>query len=105
MFEWINMGSKIVNMVEVCCGVFVGLFMDFIIEFLVFLKFVVFVFVFKKDLDECEYEEFVVCFFVYSDGLEGYKDCFLEFIFNYVKKMNVEVVNDLVLIDCYCVWF
>ncbi|MDN7465996.1 DUF262 domain-containing protein [Burkholderia gladioli] len=94
MFERINTGSKIANMAEVRRGALAGPFMDLIIELSVLPKFVALAPVSKKDLDEREHEELVARFFAYSDGLEGYKDRPSEFIFNYVKKMNVEAVND-----------
>jgi hypothetical protein len=55
----------------------------------------------EKDLDEREHEEFVARFFAYSDGLEGYRDRPSEFIFNYVKKKNIEAANDPTLADRY----
>lgn len=101
MFERINTGSKIANMAEVRRGALAGPFMDLIIELSVLPKFVALAPVSKKDLDEREHEELVARFFAYSDGLEGYKDRPSEFIFNYVKKMNVEAANDSALADRY----
>ncbi|ODU42430.1 MAG: hypothetical protein ABS92_10590 [Thiobacillus sp. SCN 63-374] len=101
MFERINTGSKIANMAEVRRGALAGPFMDLIIELSVLPKFVALAPVSKKDLDEREHEELVARFFAYSDGLEGYKDRPSEFIFNYVKKMNVEATNDPALADRY----
>ncbi|HGO4164466.1 TPA: DUF262 domain-containing protein [Klebsiella pneumoniae] len=101
MFERINTGSKIANMAEVRRGALAGPFMDLIIELSVLPKFVALAPVSKKDLDEREHEELVARFFAYSDGLEGYKDRPSEFIFNYVKKMNVEAANDPALTDRY----
>jgi len=94
MFERINTGSKIANMAEVRRGALAGPFMDLIIELSVLPKFVALAPVSKKDLSEREHEELVARFFAYSDGLVGYKDRPSEFIFNYVKKMNVEAAND-----------
>ncbi|MGC8491108.1 MAG: DUF262 domain-containing protein [Syntrophobacteraceae bacterium] len=101
MFERINTGSKIANMAEVRRGALAGPFMDLIIELSALPKFVDLAPVSKKDLDEREHEELVARFFAYSDGLEEYKDRPSEFIFNYVKKMNVEAANDPALADRY----
>lgn len=105
MFERINTGSKIANMAEVRRGALAGVFMDLIIELSTLPKFVALAPVSKKDLDEREHEELVARFFAYSDGLEGYKDRPSEFIFNYVKKMNTEAVNDPALTDRYSARF
>jgi len=101
MFERINTGSKIANMAEVRRGALAGPFMDVIIELSMLPTFVALAPVSKKDLSEREHEELVARFFAYSDGLEGYKDRPSEFIFNYVKKMNVEAANDPALADRY----
>lgn len=101
MFERINTGSKIANMAEVRRGALAGPFMELIIDLSTLPKFVSLAPVSKKNLDEREHEELVARFFAYSDGLEGYKDRPSEFIFNYVKKMNVEAANDPALADQY----
>ncbi len=101
MFERINTGSKIANMAEVRRGALAGPFMDLIIELAALPGFIALAPVSKKDLDEREHEELVARFFAYSSGLEGYKDRPSEFIFNYVKKMNSEAVNDPALTDRY----
>ena len=101
MFERINTGSKIANMAEVRRGALAGLFMDMVIELAILPDFMSVAPVSKKASDEREHEELVVRFFAYSDGLEGYKDRPSEFIFNYVKKMNVRVAGDVALIDQY----
>ena len=101
MFERINTGSKIANMAEVRRGALAGPFMDLIIELAVLPKFVALAPVSKTALDEREHEELVARFFAYSDGLEGYKDRPSEFIFNYVKRMNAVVNNDLALVAQY----
>lgn len=105
MFERINTGSKIANMAEVRRGALAGPFMDLIIKLSVLPKFVALAPVSKKDLDEREHEELVARFFAYSDGLDGYKDRPSEFIFNYVKKMNIEAANDPALAERYRVRF
>ncbi len=105
MFERINTGSKIANMAEVRRGALAGPFMDLIIELSALPKFVALAPVSKKNLDERGHEELVARFFAYSDGLEGYKDRPSEFIFNYVKKMNVEVANNPTLANHYRVRF
>lgn len=105
MFERINTGSKIANMAEVRRGALAGPFMDLIIQLAALPKFVAQAPVSKTALDEREHEELVARFFAYSDGLEDYKDRPSEFIFNYVKKMNSEIVNDPTLVDRYRVRF
>lgn len=101
MFERINTGSKIANMAEVRRGALAGPFMSLIIELSVEPKFVSLAPVSKTALDEREREELVARFFAYGDGLEGYKDRPSEFIFNYVKKMNVEAAADPTLVGRY----
>ncbi len=101
MFERINTGSKIANMAEVRRGALSGPFMDLIIELAGLPKFAALAPVSKKARDEREHEELVARFFAYSDGLEGYRDRPSEFIFNYVKKMNIDVGVDPALIDRY----
>lgn len=101
MFERINTGSKIANKAEVRRGALAGPFMDLIVELATAQKFEALAPVSKKELDEREREELVARFFAYSDGLSGYKDRPSEFIFNYVKQMNVRVSEDPALIDQY----
>lgn len=101
MFERINTGSKIANMAEVRRGALAGPFMDMVIMLAVSSEFVAIAPISKKALDEREHEELVARFFAYSDGLEGYKDRPSEFIFNYVKGMNIRVTGDVALIDQY----
>ena len=101
MFERINTGSKIANMAEVRRGALAGPFMDMVIKLAVSPEFVAIAPISKKALDEREHEELVARFFAYSDGLEGYKDRPSEFIFNYVKGMNIRVTGDVALIDQY----
>lgn len=101
MFERINTGSKIANMAEVRRGALAGQFMNLIIEMATLPEFVALAPVSKKDLNEREREELVARFFAYSDGLDGYKDRPSEFIFNYVKRMNVSVVENPDLISHY----
>ncbi|MCF1182334.1 DUF262 domain-containing protein [Marichromatium gracile] len=101
MFERINTGSKIANMAEVRRGALAGPFMDLIIELSMLQKFVSLAPVSKKGLNEREREELVARFFAYSDGLEDYKDRPSEFIFNYVKKMNIEAANNPELANQY----
>jgi hypothetical protein len=101
MFERINTGSKIANKAEVRRGALAGPFMDLIVELATVPKFETLAPVSKKELDEREREELVARFFAYSDGLDGYKDRPSEFIFNYVKQMNVRVAEDSALVDQY----
>ena len=101
MFERINTGSKIANMAEVRRGALTGPFMDLIIELSVMPQFIALAPVSSKDLKEREHEELVARFLAYSDGLQGYKDRPSEFIFNYVKKMNIEASADSELVDRY----
>lgn len=101
LFERINTGSKIANMAEVRRGALAGPFMNLIIELSTLPKFVDLAPVSKKDLKEREREELVARFFAYSDGLDGYKDRPSEFLFNYVKKMNIETSNNPTLAGRY----
>ena len=101
MFERINTGSKIANKAEVRRGALAGPFMDLIIELAVAPKFVALAPVSRKELDEREREELVARFLAYSDGLQGYKDRPSEFIFNYVKQMNIQATEDPTLLDQY----
>lgn len=101
MFERINTGSKIANKAEVRRGALAGPFMDLIVELAITPKFEALAPVSKKELDEREREELVTRFFAYSDGLDGYKDRPSEFIFNYVKQMNVRVAEEPALLAEY----
>lgn len=101
MFERINTGSKIANMAEVRRGALAGPFMKMVIDLAALPEFVAVASISEKAIDEREHEELVARFFAYSDGLEGYKDRPSEFIFNYVKGMNIRVTKDVALIDQY----
>jgi hypothetical protein len=101
MFERINTGSKIANKAEVRRGALTGPFMDLIVELAVVPKFEALAPVSKKEMDEREREELVARFFAYSEGLNGYKDRPSEFIFNYVKQMNVRATQDPALLGQY----
>jgi hypothetical protein len=101
MFERINTGSKIANKAEVRRGALAGPFMDLIIELAATPKLAFLAPMSKKELDEREREELATRFFAYSDGLEGYRDRPSEFIFNYVKKMNVTLGDDTSLAEGY----
>ncbi|MFM9968026.1 MAG: DUF262 domain-containing protein, partial [Burkholderiales bacterium] len=105
MFERINTGSKIANKAEVRRGALAGQFMDLIVDLAAEPKFVALAPVSKKELDEREREELVTRFFAYSDGLNGYKDRPAEFMFNYVKQMNVRVTEEPILLARYRVQF
>ncbi len=101
MFERINTGSKIANMAEVRRGALAGPFMNLVIALANDQSFTALAPVSKKGLDEREREELVARFFAYSDGLEGYRDRPSEFIFNYVKKMNVKLGAQPTLLESY----
>jgi hypothetical protein len=101
MFERINTGSKIANKAEVRRGALAGPFMDLIVDLANLPKFETLAPVSTKERDEREREELVARFFAYSDGLNGYKDRPSEFIFNYVKQMNVKVTQDSTLLEQY----
>jgi hypothetical protein len=94
MFERINTGSKLANKAEVRRGALAGPFMDLILELANKAEFTSLAPVSKKDVDEREREELVTRFFAYGDGLEGYRDRPSEFLFDYVKKMNLQVEAD-----------
>jgi hypothetical protein len=101
MFERINTGSKIANKAEVRRGALAGPFMKLVAELSQLDLFVGLAPVSKKEADEREREELVTRFFAYSDGLDGYRDRPSEFLFNYVKSMNVKIEQDADLIDQY----
>lgn len=101
LFERINTGSKIANKAEVRRGALTGPFMDLIIDLAVSEPFIALAPVSKKELDEREREELVARFFAYSDGLDGYKDRPSEFVFDYVKTMNVKLIEDPDLAERY----
>lgn len=93
MFERINTGSKIAKKAEIRRGALAGPFMDIIIDLAKRQDFVQLAPVSRAALNEREHEELVSRFFAYSDGLDGYKDRPSEFIFNYVKRMNVKILK------------
>lgn len=90
MFDRINTGSKIANKAEVRRGALIGPFMNMITELAQDPVFIRLAPASKKDEDERTREELVTRFFAYGNGLDGYKDRPAEFLFNYVKKMNIE---------------
>lgn len=99
LFERINTGSKIANKAEVRRGALAGPFMDLIIELAKSVNFSNLAPVSSKDAKEREREELVTRFFAYGNGLDGYRDRPSEFLFNYVKKMNVAVQADPALLN------
>jgi hypothetical protein len=94
LFERINTGSKIANKAEVRRGALAGPFMDLIISLANSPEFVNLAPVSSKDAKEREREELVTRYFAYSSGLEGYKDRPSEFLFKFVKKMNLAVQDE-----------
>ena len=101
MFERINTGSKIANKAEVRRGALAGPFMKLVAELSQLELFTSLAPVSKKEADEREREELVTRFFAYADGLEGYRDRPSEFLFKYVKEMNIKVEQDPELIAQY----
>lgn len=101
MFERINTGSKIANKAEVRRGALAGQFMTLVAELSQLELFMSLAPVSKKEADEREREELVTRFFAYADGLEGYRDRPSEFLFKYVKEMNIKVGQDVGLIEQY----
>lgn len=101
MFERINTSSKTANKAEVRRGALAGQFMTLIIELAQLPEFVDLAPVSRKLALEREREEFVTRFFAYGDGLDGYKDRPSEFLFDYVKRMNVAVEQDVNLLAAY----
>lgn len=92
MFERINTGSKIAEKAEVRRGALAGPFMALIIKLSSSPLFAELAPVPKRAEDKREREELVTRFFAYGDGLAGYRDRPSEFLFNYVKRMNGELV-------------
>ncbi len=90
MFERINTGSKTANTAEIRRGALAGPFMSLIIELAKNDQFIDLAPVSEKLALEREREELITRFFAYGDGFENYKDRPAEFLFNYVKKMNLE---------------
>ena len=105
LFERINTGSKIANQAEVRRGALAGPFMNLILELAVLPTFEALAPVSKKGRDEREREELVARFFAYSDGLEHYRDRPSEFIFKYVKQMNIRVTEKPDLLGKYRLQF
>lgn len=101
MFERINTSSKTANKAEVRRGALAGSFMTLIIELAQLPAFIELAPVSKKLALEREREEFVTRFFAYGDGLDGYKDRPSEFLFDYVKRMNVAAEQDTNLLQLY----
>ncbi len=94
MFERINTGSKTANKAEIRRGALAGPFMSLIIELAKNTQFVNLAPLSKKLVSEREREELVTRFFAYGDGFENYKDRPSEFLFDYVKKMNLLFEKD-----------
>lgn len=101
MFQRINTGSKIANKAEVRRGALAGPFMELVAELSEHELFASLAPVPQKAVKEREREELVTRFFAYADGLDGYQDRPSEFLFNYVKKMNIKVREDTALIERY----
>lgn len=101
MFERINTGSKTANKAEVRRGALAGQFMALIIELAKLPEFIQLAPVSKKLVLEREREELVTRFFAYGESLDGYKDRPSEFLFDYVKQMNLAFEQDHSLVDTY----
>ena len=101
MFERINTGSKIANKAEVRRGALAGPFMKLVADLSQLELFTTLAPVSKKEADEREREELITRFFAYADGLEGYRDRPSEFLFKYVKEMNIKIEQDAGLIEEY----
>lgn len=101
MFERINTGSKTANKAEVRRGALAGPFMALIIELAKFPVFIELAPVSKKLALEREREELVTRFFAYGESLDGYKDRPSEFLFDYVKQMNLAFEQDANLVETY----
>ena len=101
MFERINTSSKTANKAEVRRGALAGKFMSLVIELAEMPIFVELAPISKKLTLEREREELVTRFFAYGDGLHGYKDRPAEFLFDYVKKMNVAFEEEPNLVATY----
>ncbi|MBN3787673.1 DUF262 domain-containing protein [Burkholderia sp. Ac-20353] len=105
VFERINTGGRIGNMQEVRRETLEGAFTDLIIELAILPNFEVLAPVSAMGHGRWEREELVARFFAYTDGLDGYRDRPSEFIFNYVKNMNIEMGKSPALINLYRVRF
>lgn len=101
MFDRINTSSKIANKAEVRRGALKGPFMDLVIALSTEPDFIALAPISHKLKMEREYEELVIRFFTYSDGLDNYKDRPSEFIFKYAKKMNKVFSESPDLADVY----
>lgn len=94
MFERINTGSKIANRAEVRRGALAGPFLDIVIDLAQDPEFVKLAPMSDRQVKLRGREELVTRFFVYGDGLDGYRDRPSDFIFDYAKKMNDRVRAD-----------
>lgn len=101
LFDRINTGSKIANKAEVRRGALAGPFMTLITELSQNPLFIQLAPVTPKGEKEREREELITRFFAYGDGLDGYKDRPSEFLFNYVKKMNLKAEQNAGLEEEY----
>lgn len=91
LFDRINTGSKIANTAEVRRGALAGPFMELLTELSETDLFCELAPVSASGVKERQREELVTRFFAYGDGLSGYRDRPSEFLFNYVKRMNLLV--------------
>lgn len=101
MFERINRGSKIANMAEVRRGVLAGPFLSLVTELAEDPVFIQLTPMSEKSEKERGREELVTRFFAYGDGLQGYRDRPADFMFDYSKKMNIELASNSTLANEY----
>lgn len=101
LFDRINTGSKIANTAEVRRGALAGPFMALLTELSEMEIFNELAPVSAAGAKERQREELVTRFFAYGDGLEGYRDRPSEFLFNYVKRMNILVQQQPEIVGKY----
>jgi len=93
IFDRLNTGSKIANKAEVRRGALSGPFLDMVIALADNATFQALAPVTDKNIKLREREELITRFFAYSDGLAGYRDRPADFLFQYAKKMNAELMT------------
>ena len=88
IFRRINTGSLIAKEAEVRRGALAGPFLELVIKLAGDAQFESLAPVSDARKNLREREELVTRFFAYGDGLEGYKDRPLQFLFDYAERMN-----------------
>lgn len=94
LFDRINTGSKNANSAEIRRGALPGPFIDLVAKLAKDPIFVALTPVTEKQLKEREREELVTRFFAYSEGLDNYKDDVSNFLFNYCREKNKQLIDN-----------